>query len=346
MRRNDKITVEAVVATAPEAIVLSPGPCTPNEAGICLDLIARAAATIPILGVCLGHQAIGQAFGGEVVRAPVPMHGKLSLIRHDGQGIFRGINAAFKATRYHSLMVERATLPDDARGDRRDRRRADHGAAAPQRCRCTACSSIPRASRPSTATTCCGISSTSPATGTSRRAAPPAIAGRSRRTEGSHMVDLKTLLGQVATGAALTRDEAAEAFDSHDVGRGDAVADRRPPDGAARARRDGRRDHRRRHGDARQDAAGRRAAGRHRRGRHRRRRVGHLQHLHLRGLRRGRRRRAGRQARQPRPLVALRRRRRARRARRQDRPAAGAHQRAASRRPGSASCSRRPIIRR
>lgn len=113
VHRNDKVAADDVVAEAPEAIVLSPGPCTPTEAGICLDLIARAADTIPILGVCLGHQAIGQAFGGRVVRAPVPVHGKLSMMRHEGQGIFRGINAPFNATRYHSLVVDRPTLPDD-----------------------------------------------------------------------------------------------------------------------------------------------------------------------------------------------------------------------------------------
>jgi anthranilate synthase component 2 len=111
--RNDKITTEAVMAADPDAIVLSPGPCTPNEAGICLDLIEKAARTIPILGVCLGHQAIGQAFGGAVVRAPVPVHGKLSEITHAAQGIFRGINGPFRATRYHSLVVDRATLPPD-----------------------------------------------------------------------------------------------------------------------------------------------------------------------------------------------------------------------------------------
>jgi anthranilate synthase component 2 len=109
--RNDKVMVEDVLAAKPEAIVLSPGPCTPNEAGICLDLIEQASATVPILGVCLGHQAIGQAFGGKVTRAPSPVHGKLSEVRHQGQGVFRGINGPFKATRYHSLMVERDTLP-------------------------------------------------------------------------------------------------------------------------------------------------------------------------------------------------------------------------------------------
>ena len=113
VHRNDKIAVADVLAAEPEAIVLSPGPCTPNEAGICLDLIRQAAPTVPILGVCLGHQAIGQAFGGKVVRAPVPVHGKLSDIRHTNTGVFRGINGPFKATRYHSLVVERASLPAD-----------------------------------------------------------------------------------------------------------------------------------------------------------------------------------------------------------------------------------------
>jgi anthranilate synthase component 2 len=111
--RNDKITPDRVMALDPEAIVLSPGPCTPNDAGICLDLIAKASATVPVLGVCLGHQAIGQAFGGEIVRAPVPLHGKLSEIKHQGEGVFHGINGPFKATRYHSLVVERAGLPGE-----------------------------------------------------------------------------------------------------------------------------------------------------------------------------------------------------------------------------------------
>ena len=115
VHRNDKIAADAVIAADPDAIVLSPGPCTPNEAGICLELIAKASATvpIPILGVCLGHQAIGQAFGGDVVRAPVPVHGKLSEVTHTGEGLFRGINGAFRATRYHSLVVDRATMPKD-----------------------------------------------------------------------------------------------------------------------------------------------------------------------------------------------------------------------------------------
>jgi anthranilate synthase component II len=113
VHRNDKVTVEDVLAAEPAAIVLSPGPCTPNEAGICLDLVARAGATVPILGVCLGHQAIGQAYGGEVVRATSLMHGKLSEIRHTGKSVFHGINGSFRATRYHSLTVARDTLPDE-----------------------------------------------------------------------------------------------------------------------------------------------------------------------------------------------------------------------------------------
>jgi anthranilate synthase component 2 len=113
VHRNDKIATAEVIAADPDAIVLSPGPCTPNDAGICLDLIRQASARIPIFGVCLGHQAIGQVFGGEVVRAPVPVHGKLSQIRHQGAGVFAGINGPFQATRYHSLVVERAGLPDD-----------------------------------------------------------------------------------------------------------------------------------------------------------------------------------------------------------------------------------------
>jgi len=110
VHRNDKTSASDVVAAEPDAIVLSPGPCTPNEAGICLELIGMAARTIPILGVCLGHQAIGQAFGGNVVRAS-PVHGKVSEIKHTGTGMFRGIKDPLRATRYHSLVVERSSLP-------------------------------------------------------------------------------------------------------------------------------------------------------------------------------------------------------------------------------------------
>jgi anthranilate synthase/aminodeoxychorismate synthase-like glutamine amidotransferase len=109
---NDALDAEAICARAPRGILLSPGPCTPNEAGVCLSLIARAAGAIPILGVCLGHQAIGQVFGGKVVRAGRIMHGKTSPIEHDGKTLFRGLDRPFTATRYHSLLVERASLPD------------------------------------------------------------------------------------------------------------------------------------------------------------------------------------------------------------------------------------------
>ena len=110
--RNDALSVEQVAALAPARIVISPGPCTPNEAGICLDLIRDLGGRIPILGVCLGHQAIGQAYGGKVVHAGQVMHGKTSQIHHTGQGVFRGLADPFEATRYHSLVVEPQSLPD------------------------------------------------------------------------------------------------------------------------------------------------------------------------------------------------------------------------------------------
>ncbi len=113
VHRNNKVSAGEVIDADPDAIVLSPGPCTPNEAGICLELVEQAAPKIPMFGVCLGLQSIGQAFGGKVVRAPAPVHGKLSEITHHGQGVFRGINGPFKATRYHSLVVDRATLPEE-----------------------------------------------------------------------------------------------------------------------------------------------------------------------------------------------------------------------------------------
>ena len=113
VRRNDALTVDEALALAPQAIVLSPGPCTPDEAGICLPLIAAAAGRVPVLGVCLGHQAIGQVFGGTVQRAPTPMHGKIGRVEHAGTDIFAGLPSPFEAVRYHSLIVERATMPPE-----------------------------------------------------------------------------------------------------------------------------------------------------------------------------------------------------------------------------------------
>jgi anthranilate synthase component 2 len=111
VKRNDEISAAEALAMKLEAIVLSPGPCTPNEAGICLELIAKANGSVPILGVCLGHQAIGQVYGGKVVRAPAPMHGKLSRIHHTGKSVFRGLNNDFLATRYHSLTIAPESMP-------------------------------------------------------------------------------------------------------------------------------------------------------------------------------------------------------------------------------------------
>ncbi|KFN43224.1 anthranilate synthase component II [Arenimonas oryziterrae] len=110
--RNDALSVKAIAALKPERIVISPGPCTPNEAGVSLEILEKLSGTVPILGVCLGHQSLGQAFGGKVVRAKTIMHGKTSAIRHTGVGVFAGLPETFEATRYHSLVVERASLPD------------------------------------------------------------------------------------------------------------------------------------------------------------------------------------------------------------------------------------------
>jgi anthranilate synthase component 2 len=112
VHRNDAISVDEVMARKPEAIVLSPGPCDPDKAGICLDLVKRAAGVIPIFGVCLGHQAIGQVFGGKVIRAPLCMHGKMSQISHEGKGVFEGLSDDFEATRYHSLTLDPDQIPD------------------------------------------------------------------------------------------------------------------------------------------------------------------------------------------------------------------------------------------
>ena len=112
VERNDALTVDEIEKLAPERIVISPGPCTPNEAGVSLELIERLGARVPILGVCLGHQAIGQAYGGDVVRAGRIMHGKTSRIRHEGKGVFAGLPDGYEATRYHSLVVDMRTLPD------------------------------------------------------------------------------------------------------------------------------------------------------------------------------------------------------------------------------------------
>ncbi len=111
VKRNDEISAREALNMGADAIILSPGPCTPNEAGICLDVIRDAAGRVPILGVCLGHQAIGQVYGGKVVRAPEPMHGKLSRIHHAGKSVFRGLNNDFEATRYHSLTIAPETMP-------------------------------------------------------------------------------------------------------------------------------------------------------------------------------------------------------------------------------------------
>lgn len=110
--RNDAVTAAELIAQKPEGIVISPGPGTPEDSGICLELVKQAAGKVPLFGVCLGMQAMGQAFGGKVVRAPVPMHGKISPVRHTGKGVFKGVPNPFNATRYHSLIVERASLPD------------------------------------------------------------------------------------------------------------------------------------------------------------------------------------------------------------------------------------------
>ena len=142
VRNDDIAAADIAAALAPSHIVISPGPCTPNEAGISLDVIKTYAGKIPILGVCLGHQSIGQAFGGKIVRAARVMHGKTSQILHDGKGVFAGLPNPFEATRYHSLLIERASVPDASRS--RPRRRTTRSwRCDTRRCRWKACSSIP-----------------------------------------------------------------------------------------------------------------------------------------------------------------------------------------------------------
>ena len=113
VRRNDTLTADEALALKPEGIILSPGPCSPNEAGICLELIEKAAGSVPIFGVCLGHQSIGQAYGGDVVRAGSLMHGKVSAINHEGVSVFKGLNGPVNVTRYHSLTIDPQSMPDD-----------------------------------------------------------------------------------------------------------------------------------------------------------------------------------------------------------------------------------------
>lgn len=110
--RNDRITVDEIAQLAPDHIVISPGPCTPNEAGVSIETIKAFAGKVPLLGVCLGHQSIGQAFGGKIIHARQLMHGKTSMVHHTGKGVFKGLPSPFEATRYHSLVVERESLPD------------------------------------------------------------------------------------------------------------------------------------------------------------------------------------------------------------------------------------------
>ena len=148
--RNDELSVAQIEALAPERIVISPGPCTPNEAGVSVDVIRQLGARVPILGVCLGHQSIGQAYGGDVVRAKTIMHGKTSRIRHEGQGVFAGLPDAYEATRYHSLVVSRDTCPTAWRSPHGPTTRTvpsmKSWACATASIRSRACSSIPNRS--------------------------------------------------------------------------------------------------------------------------------------------------------------------------------------------------------
>ena len=154
--RNDKITMDEIMELDPKRIVISPGPCTPNEAGISVEVIQRFAGRVPLLGVCLGHQSLAFAFGGEIIRADRLMHGKTSLVEHDNQTIFQGLPNPFEATRYHSLIVNKDTLPGDFEISKaRKRRKARSWASGIDRPVRKACSSIPNPSSRKPAWTCC-----------------------------------------------------------------------------------------------------------------------------------------------------------------------------------------------
>src|SRR3712207_3220341 len=126
VRRNDEVSPEEIPALNPDRIVVSPGPCTPNEAGVSLEVIEKAPTRVPVLGVCLGHQAIGQAYGGKVVRAKEPVHGKTAKILHDGEGVYTGLPQAFEATRYHSLVIEPESVPECLRDRKSTRLNSSH----------------------------------------------------------------------------------------------------------------------------------------------------------------------------------------------------------------------------
>ena len=158
VERNDRVTLDEIAAERPTHLVVSPGPCTPNEAGISMDAIAHfGAERLPVLGVCLGHQAIGQVYGGVVRRAGAPCTARPTRSRHDGRGVFAGLPDPFTATRYHSLVVDEA-LPDVPRAQRLERATASSWACATASCPCTACSSTPRACSPASGSTCCATS--------------------------------------------------------------------------------------------------------------------------------------------------------------------------------------------
>ena len=153
VRRSDEMKLDEVERLAPSHIIISPGPCTPAEAGISTEVVQRFGSTTPILGVCLGHQCIGAAFGGDIVRARYPMHGKTSLVTHDGSSVFAGLPSPLRVARYHSLIIDPATLPDDASRRRQVARRwRDHGGGTSDASRSSVCSSIPNQPRASTAT--------------------------------------------------------------------------------------------------------------------------------------------------------------------------------------------------